>query len=410
MCRLKILYLVAVSLGVFLVHDPRFLACVLVVHIGMVALVDASWTDVGRTAWKLRFFCLFLLAIECISPPQHHFFGAWLTTHFPAEFARFSTGGGGGSGRPTWQVGLLVGFYQIAQMYCVVLVSTIVRTSGKGEDFLVGLRGLGVPGSTVSVIDACLDRLTRSPSARTRGGGHGGQRRQADDHREDDGREVEHDGPARSPIRSLLRGDAGWVLDKIEGVVELDAVEAGEANSNADVRDVGIMSRIAFVLMSLRMLKIAPGTGMTPGHQNVIVLPLLCLAAERTHRRWGATVVGGSAGVMSIMLGLGRNGVFILPAHLLPGIVIDIGWRIVGRGTLRRGSCMVLGAIAGFGRFTGMLLVLLLLDNRDLLAAVPFLSFGHVLFGSLSGTVTHALITQARERSADDWAANEADR
>jgi hypothetical protein len=44
--------------------------------------------------------------------------------------------------------------------------------------------------------------------------------------------------------------------------------------------------------------------------------------------------------------------------------------------------------------------VLLLLDNLELLAAVPLFSLGHVVFGLLSGTISHALVREARRRDS----------
>lgn len=400
MCRLRIVYLVAVSLAIFLVHDPRFLGAVLLVHLAVVPFAGVPWKRLGGIFWRLRFFFLFLIVAQGLFPPKSHFLLGWLEVHLP-DLCRMLAGHDGSKAphRPGWALGVATGLYQVSQVFAMVLVSTIVRSSGGGRGFLNGLRGFFLPDSTIKIIDTCLGHLEKetgqgkpAPLARPENDPTGEQ---------SDTPSSQHRG-TRTPIRALLRGDAGWVLDQLEGRLDRDLSEPATCSSSVelddDVRDVNLMTRIALVLMSLRMLKITPGTGLTPGHQNLIVLPLLCLAADRTRRRWGATVVGTSAGLLSVMLGLGKNGIFILPAQMLPGVLVDLGWPFFRATTLRRFPCMILGAVAGLGRFTGMLLVLLLLDNAELLAAVPFLSLGHVCFGFLSGTVTYSLIRQSRER------------
>lgn len=388
--RLKVLYLIALSPAIFLVRDPRFLAAVLIAHLIVAPFVGVKARHLARLFWKMRYFVAFLLVVQALFPPKGHFLIAWLETHAPDLFHRL--GGSDASStatRPSRLLGLSVGCLQMVQVFTMVLLAHVVRKSGGPGDFVAGLRGWFLPASTATVIDACFGQLEAADADRP-------TRRRAAHHEA---------APVatrsrREVFRSLLRGDVGWILEKLEGQIGDDEI----ATDGIGERDIRLMTRITFVLMSLRMLKVTPGTGLTPGHQNLIVLPLLCLAAERTHRRWGATVVGGASGVLSVMLGLGRNGVFILPAHVLPGLVVDLGWRSVGRQTLRRWQCMALGAAAGFSRFTGMLFVLLLLDNPELLAAVPFLSLGHVVFGCLSGTVTYSLIRHARERGPEAYA------
>ncbi len=374
MARLTVLYLLAVSMAIFLVRDPIFIAAVLLVHLPIAPVAGVRMRQLGRALWRMRYLLIFLVVVQGLFPPKSHFLADWLQVHRPAVAAGWMTDA---PGRPRWQVGVAVGVCQIIQIFSMVLVSMIVRSAGNGRRFLEGLRGLFVPRSAVEVIDACFAQLESDRP-------HRGNRTQA------------KDTPAARPLRSLLRGDVGWIVDRLEGELGADAV--GD-HRDAAAHDARLMTRITTVLMSLRMLRVAAGTGLTPGYQNMVVVPLLCLAADRTQRRWGATVVGTATGVLSVMLGLGRNGVFVLPAHVVPGALVDVGWRVVGRHTPGLLGCSILGIVAGFGRFAGMLLVLLLLDNPELLAAVPFFSLGHVAFGALSGFVTVALVKESRRRA-----------
>lgn len=404
MARLKVLYLVAVSLAVFLVHDPRFVPVALLVHLVPAPLLGVRLRQVGRMVWRLRYFFLFLVVLEGLFPPRSHFFTTWCIEQLRRITQGRSLSVDPATGRPVWSIGVATAFFQMAQVFTMVLVSAIVRSGRRGRGLVDGLRGLLVPASAAGVIDACFEQIETDQSVRkeknaTRVG-------------------ADRSPPGRRPgIGALWRGDVRWIIDRIEGELgsELTAArrengrdddakachphDNGDDHHVRDDHDARLMTRITAVLMTLRMLRLAPGTGLTPGYQNVIVVPLLCLAADRTHRRWGASVVGTATGVLSIMLGLGRNGVFILPAHVLPGVIVDVGWRIVGRGDPGLVGCMLLGAAAGFARFTGMLLVLLLLDNTELLAAVPFFSLGHITFGLLSGAVTRLLVRESRNRS-----------
>jgi hypothetical protein len=372
MPRLLVAYLFSVSLAVFLWREPLAIVAIFVVHLLMAPWVGVPMRRLVRLAWNLRFFFAFLVILQAVLPPKGHFLVEWAVVTFDLDF--------GGSHRPHWTLGAATGMFQCMQIYTMVLVAAIVRSVRDGRIFRAGLRGWFIPESVTDVVDSCIGQLEerrRSSRRRMKGAGES------------------ETGHPTSPVRSLLRGDVGWIIDRLEGVIGQES--ADESDSTGD-HDAGLIRRITMVMLSLRLLKVTPGTGLTPGFQNVIVVPLLCLAADRTRGRWGAATVGTSAGLLAVMLGLGRNGVFILPAHILPGVVVDLGWSFVRHRPLRRTTCMVIGTLAGLARFSGMFFVLFLLDNTELLAAVPFFGAGHLFFGALSGAVTFALVRESRSR------------
>ncbi len=379
MARLRIVYLIAVSLGVFLVRDPRFAPLVLVLHLLAAPLLEVRVRHSFRMFWRLRFFFLFLIVIQTLFPPRSHFFVTWCVEHLERATDGLAVPIVTATGRPLWSIGFAAALFQMTQIFTMVLASAVVRAGDAKREFLDGLRGFFVPKSAVEVIDASFTRLESDRPRRRR----------------DDPGDGTTDTRRRPSIAALWRGDVGWIVDRLEGEIAGDAIIDPSDNTDRDAR---LMIRVTTVLMTLRMLRLAPGTGLSPGYQNVVVIPLLCLAADRTRRRFGASVVGTSTGVLSVLLGLGRNGLFILPAHILPAVLIDLAWPLVGRKGPTFIGCALLGACAGFARFTGMLLVLLLLDNPELLAAVPFFSAGHIFFGLLSGAVTRALIRESRAR------------
>ncbi len=421
--RCAVLYLLCVSLAVFLVHEPGFLIAISILHLIAAIPCGVTAPRLWRLIYSIKWFVLFLIVAQIIFPPRSHFLLDWLLQNdpnlaeawglIPIDHAMHAIGEAGkkAAPRPAWQAGALVGIYQALQVYTMALVSVVVRKGIGRTGFVKGLESVFLPHDAATIVDACLDRLEERRATM-------GETRRRKKNRKTHSTTTEND-PAASPVRSIMRGDPSWVLDRLEGAItESNAQPENEDESKTLPDDLSTLSRITVVLMSLRMLKVTPGTGLTPGFQNIIVLPLLCYAADRSPRRWSATLVGGATGVLSTMLGLGRNGLFILPAHVLPGIIIDAGWSWANAKPkprpnarpkagsasgehISRTRCIALGAAAGLGRFTGMLLVLLLLGNPELLAAIPFFSAGHLFFGALSGIVTHSLIQKIRVQEAE---------
>jgi hypothetical protein len=170
--------------------------------------------------------------------------------------------------------------------------------------------------------------------------------------------------------------------------------------------DVGVLTAIAMVMLSLKMLKTLPGLPFAPGHKNAVLLPLYLLAADLTRSRFGATSAGLTMGILSFLMGDGRYGIFEIFKHVTPGLMTDLIYPLVRRVT--RPSVLVLallGVVLAAGRFATELGVALALGvPKSFYAYIGGVAVTHLVAGALSGFLSRVLLLSAdrlRAQTAD---------
>lgn len=118
-----------------------------------------------------------------------------------------------------------------------------------------------------------------------------------------------------------------------------------------------------------------------PGHSMFFVIFFLLVARCLIDRRYAATVTALIAGLLAIALAAGKGGPLMLVKFMLPGLLIDLSAIIVGDPARSMVVCSLIGAVAAFFRFPGVLLVDWLV-GMEMDVALP-----HVFLKSLSGAV-----------------------
>lgn len=358
--RLRVLYLVAVAVGVFFLKDPR-LAC------GLLAAHVVAWLALGlgvrlllRAAWKLWGFVAFV-SISYALTAEDPAIDRWLTLH---GHLRINLGG------------LAVGALMIVRVYTIVLASRIART-GDERAIATGLRRLGLPDPIATAIDAVL-ALVGSGGGGGGGRGTGGGRN----------RQAANGEGFLANVRRLARGDVQPIIDRIERQIDRAQSHLGDSSS----RDVAVVVGIALTMLGIKALKVLPSVPFAPGHKLVILTPLYIVAALKTRTRAGATLTGTVMGTVAFLLGDGRYGIFEITKHIAPGIVCDLLVPFTKRSRSRLVWCAV-GGLMGVGRFATIFVVTLLVQAPAVAWAflVPGLVV-HTTFGILSGLVSAPLI------------------
>lgn len=400
--RLRVLYLLAVASGAFLVRDAR-------VGLGLVAVHAIAWLALrlgaralARQVVKLWGFAAFVTASYA------------LTTEDPTvnRWVRLDLGF---ATLPINVGGALVGGLMVLRVLAVVLASRIAR-AGDERAIALGLRKLGAPRVIAAPIDAVLALLGGGGGGRGRGGGGGGGR----------GRRAANapgDGPQEGFLASLgriARGDVGPIVDRMDRHIEraeryLSQKDAeGDLRPDEDVaarrRDVTIIAGIALTMLGIKALKLLPNIPFAPGHKLVLLTPLYVVASLKTRTRFGATLTGLVMGSVAFLLGDGRYGVFEIAKHVAPGILCDLlvplvaprGRRAHRRPRRRRADALVwsiVGGVMGVGRFATIFTVTLTVQAPAVAWAllVPGLLI-HTTFGALSGLVSSPLIRAVLDR------------
>jgi len=97
-------------------------------------------------------------------------------------------------------------------------------------------------------------------------------------------------------VRKMIGGDVAFFTQAIQGNLDRARQQLQRDNQGRlDERlahDIAIITGIALVMVSLKMLKSLPGVPFASGHKTLLFYPLYILAARLTHTRWGGTTAG----------------------------------------------------------------------------------------------------------------------
>ena len=303
-----------------------------------------------------------------------------------------------------WQIqlnqsGLIVGIVMSLRMLLVVIGSMIVQLSGRPEDFVAGLRALGVPTLTALTIDNTLTLFNSQPMRRPGsgggrgsgrgGGGGGGRTRQM----------TANDANHELTWKHILKGDFAFLNNMVENALQRSQRMIGNGGNDKHDREVGrdaaVITALCFLMLTTKMLKVLPGVPFAPGYKLVVLIPLYILAGALTRSRWGATFAGTSIGIISFLFGEGRFGVFEILKHITPGLVVDglLPWMTRRERRPSRWELVIIGALCAAARIATIVAITLLIEAPPLfyaLIAPMFLS--QTIFGAVSGFVAFYLL------------------
>ena len=394
--RWRVLYLLVIAVGVFLLKAPAAL-------LGVLGLQAALWLVVGlgsarlvRQVGKLWLFCLFIV-------------GSYAAFEYDPALDRWHTLSALGASLSVNLTGMEQGALMVSRVLSVVLASQVAR-AGDPRAISAGLSRLRVPAIIAVSLDVVLALLGDGPG-RGGGGGSGGRRRRRDKDQE----------PFMASVKRLAKGDVAPVVERLERQIaraseaagrSLDEGEGGQADLR---RDVSVVAGVSLTMLAIKMLKLLPSLPFAPGHKLVLLTPLYIVAALLTRSRFGATLTGLCMGSVAFLMGDGRYGIFEIFKHIAPGLVCDALVPLMMRrdGGLRAGRWWsLLGAAVGLGRFATIFLVTLAVQPPKV--AFAFLIPGtllNVFFGVMSGWVSYHVARAAlalRERLNEDTASEDA--
>lgn len=206
---LKVIYLLVVTVVTFVLpalsatHPLRWAIVPALIALQVLTLLICriSISEIVRPAWRLKWLFLFLIGCYTLLPPEH-----------PAEDLALH-----------WQVpgvGWLVPFnvtgldraaVMCLQILTVLLASTVVRLTGRGDDLVHGLQQLRLPGLFVYSLDRTLSLLSGAD-------GRSGRRQ----------REAGAQPGTFTALKRLLRGDVGSFVQSIKANMELAAGQSDE--------------------------------------------------------------------------------------------------------------------------------------------------------------------------------------
>lgn len=135
-----------------------------------------------------------------------------------------------------------------------------------------------------------------------------------------------------------------------------------------------------------------------PGHSMLIVSFFLILARGVVPGKLSASTVGLWAGLMVVVLGLGKGGPLQMCKYVFPALFVDIGARLLPNWTHSLWTCALLGVGAGLGKTGANLLVdwAVGMETGVLFLHAGLKGLGAVIFSLLGSLLVPPVLTRLR--------------
>ena len=271
--------------------------------------------------------------------------------------------------------GCMEGLVMVAKIIAMLMVTQVVRWSMKAHEFMEGLTKVGLSESSANIVNEIIQITLEGK----KGSGKGRNK------------SLKEKGKKESSVNAaevLLKGKIGKLPQKVMSKIdEARAVFEGNPHS--------ILASAALSITLIRMVKIAPGLPIAPGHKNVLIIPVFIYAISKTKKPFAGLQIGLISGLIHFLMGFGKYGPLSIFQFALLGLVLDLLLKLPIK---RRGLLfyMVLGGIAGLIRFsTELLLVYILgLSNVIYLLYLPMI-LAQVSFGIASGFVSKEILKKS---------------
>ena len=164
---------------------------------------------------------------------------------------------------------MLEGSIMTCKLISMLLITQVVRLSLKGNEFILGLKKLGLSQSSSEIIDQILaitaEEKTQGSTKKGKPGSGGGNGK-GGGNRNQQNTQSNEPNSVRS-IDVLLKGKIGNIPKKL-----LDRINFAKDKFADNPNAVIASSSLAITL--IRMVKIAPGLPLAPGHKNILFFPV----------------------------------------------------------------------------------------------------------------------------------------
>ncbi len=264
--------------------------------------------------------------------------------------------------------GFYSGLFMASKLLTMLLATFIVRFTTSSQQFMLGLKSLGMPNDFTLIIDGILATIESQPKKKNKSEKNKGN---------------------GISIKSVLKGNFSEITDLIN-------TKLTEARSNFANNDVAIISAFSLIVTLIRFMKITPGFPIAPGHKNALIIPFFILASRLTDKKFAGTSIGFLSGVIHFMSGFGKYGPLGIVQFALLGLVVDLFMLLFKKSNSIFVFCLI-GLVAGFTRVSAEigLAWLLRMPVEYYLFYIPYVT-SQCLFGVASGIVTQYLIKKIK--------------
>ncbi len=131
-----------------------------------------------------------------------------------------------------------------------------------------------------------------------------------------------------------------------------------------------------------------------PGHSMFFTMFFLLIARGCVKHRLAASFSGLLAGILTMLLGLGKGGPLLIVKFILPGLIIDLLAGVIPGLFQSVVLCMLAAGLAAASRLLTSLLIdfMVGMDTTIMLQHALIKSAGSIFFGMASGAAVPAVI------------------
>lgn len=292
--------------------------------------------------------------------------------------------------------GLFQGAVMVGKLISMLTVTQVIRFSMQKNEFVSGLSNVGLSRSSAEIIDQIIDVVASEKKQPGQGGGNGkGGGKNRSKQQDKTGSE----NPEVNAVQILTRGKVGGIPKKLLSRLTF-AGDQFKDNPNASIAS----SALAVTL--IRMVKIAPGLPLAPGHKNVLLFPVFIYGINKSEKKFAGLQIGSISGILHFSMGFGKFGPLGIFEFSLVGIIIDLMLRLPIKKT-NLIFLMIIGASCGLARISLEIVIAytLLPKNSDtsfafILLYLPYI-ISQIAFGIASGFVSRALLKAQLNEQTD---------
>lgn len=139
-----------------------------------------------------------------------------------------------------------------------------------------------------------------------------------------------------------------------------------------------------------------------PGHTSIWWMGILVLGKGLIPKFGGGIIMGAVSGVLAVLLGLGKEGIFIFFKYFIPGFLLDLIAPLFFNRLNNGFVGIICGALASLSKLGISLVLGVLLDLPMGFMAVGlgYSSVTHIVFGAIGGLLAALLIQRLKPRLA----------
>jgi len=137
-----------------------------------------------------------------------------------------------------------------------------------------------------------------------------------------------------------------------------------------------------------------------PGHTSIYWMGILVLGKGLIPKFGAGMIMGAVSGVLAVLLGLGKEGVFVFFKYFVPGLLIDFLAPVFYNKLENPFVGAVCGTLTSLSKLVANLVlgILLKMPMGFIALGLGFAASSHVLFGAAGGLIAAVLIKRLRPR------------